>query len=761
MVAGVDASALPAEGAAREITRALVAHARGERAAHMLVVGRFGLGKSFAVERGVEDAVRQVGEDALRVAAVRVGAAAVATYDDLLYEAARAVAGSEHLAASTAAGALRAAGDRAGLEQLLTGGGPLVLAVDDLDLALAEFRPADTTAFVEFLTRTSRKRGGVVLVGSMSSAVELGFAADVFALRPINAVEVVDLINVHRPTGVKPIVSLSVLLADQRDGVDDLDAATLGNPRFWLIVTSYLDGDRPQAVARGLERWRELLSSYYPDRLASLAPAERRIIVELARAGHPTIVGELAEILGMSNASTASALGRLFAEGWVVRVEPAPGADRRSTWYELADPLLRTYLRRPDQTGASSFVVSAARAWARSRDRVSVAPASASDAHEDRMQTVEAIGSAAREVAAADMARQVLLDDVQTLGLSDERTLEALGEWGRWVGEAGDREGSVEILLRAVVDSEQILGDDHLRTLQIMSHLSWDLIQAGRVAEAGDLLRRLEGRAKRLGKPGLMLWIGARQNLAIVLGEQGDPAAAVRLFEEVLADRRKHFPDDAVWLQRNQHGLAWWAVKAGDPGRAVGIFDELLEGAENESNRFGFLIDRIIAEYEATKDQPGATERAIAAFLDFADMVREYEPDARQEFRAREYALDLAVGSRAVADWPLKHVPPARFAAVVAEQLAQRRLPRADIQSLFTAASEPQLARLAADAVFGGTTLSTDERARLARAIGEQTGAAYGPLLLGFADAVKGDGAALSSLPTEWAAIVSELRATD
>ncbi|MGB7506923.1 MAG: MarR family transcriptional regulator, partial [Mycobacterium sp.] len=53
-------------------------------------------------------------------------------------------------------------------------------------------------------------------------------------------------------------------------------------------------------------------------------------------------VSDLAAAVGVSNQSASAALGRLAADQWVTSSKA--DEDRRTSWYDLTDPLLRDYL---------------------------------------------------------------------------------------------------------------------------------------------------------------------------------------------------------------------------------------------------------------------------------------------------------------------------------------------------------------------------------------------------------------------------------
>jgi DNA-binding MarR family transcriptional regulator len=81
--------------------------------------------------------------------------------------------------------------------------------------------------------------------------------------------------------------------------------------------------------------------------LWALPAGEQRLIVELARGSGARSVSDLAGAVGVSNQSASTALGRLAAEHWVTSSK-ADG-DRRTSWYDLTDALLRRYLQYRDR----------------------------------------------------------------------------------------------------------------------------------------------------------------------------------------------------------------------------------------------------------------------------------------------------------------------------------------------------------------------------------------------------------------------------
>ena len=72
-------------------------------------------------------------------------------------------------------------------------------------------------------------------------------------------------------------------------------------------------------------------------------------MVELARGPGARTVTDLAAAVGVSNQSAAAALGRLAAARWVDSAKSDIG-DRRATWYDLTDPLVRHIIRYREGT---------------------------------------------------------------------------------------------------------------------------------------------------------------------------------------------------------------------------------------------------------------------------------------------------------------------------------------------------------------------------------------------------------------------------
>jgi hypothetical protein len=104
------------------------------------------------------------------------------------------------------------------------------------------------------------------------------------------------------------------------------------------------------ALVPTVEALLDRLAPYYQQRLWQLPPGEQRLVVELARGWEPQTVGDLAAAVGVSNQTAATALGRLAASRWVTSAKARDG-DKRASWYDVTEPLLRYHLQYREERG--------------------------------------------------------------------------------------------------------------------------------------------------------------------------------------------------------------------------------------------------------------------------------------------------------------------------------------------------------------------------------------------------------------------------
>lgn len=121
-----------------------------------------------------------------------------------------------------------------------------------------------------------------------------------------------------------------------------LDLYLDGNPRMWFRVawgvekSPLVEWIRHAfvAVVQSLD--------WVSERIWSLSPAQRSIVVELGMADRCMTVKEIAGLVGSSHQSTAKSISELRASGWL---RPRRGVltglvDKRRSYYELVDPLV-------------------------------------------------------------------------------------------------------------------------------------------------------------------------------------------------------------------------------------------------------------------------------------------------------------------------------------------------------------------------------------------------------------------------------------
>lgn len=123
-----------------------------------------------------------------------------------------------------------------------------------------------------------------------------------------------------------------------------------GSPRLWHILSDAIDVESLDALMPAVESLLDRLAPYYQNQLWQLPAGEQRLVVELARGWKRRNVSDLAAAVGISNQSAAAALGRLTASRWVTSTKAETG-DRRASWYDLTEPLLRYHLQYREDRG--------------------------------------------------------------------------------------------------------------------------------------------------------------------------------------------------------------------------------------------------------------------------------------------------------------------------------------------------------------------------------------------------------------------------
>jgi hypothetical protein len=278
---------------------------------------------------------------------------AIASYLDLLVEIARTIGPDLGVAAR----GMRRDKDIVGIEQAIVAaaaGRMILLAIENLDRVfddIGETGQGSLRAWVETSTAITIFATAPALFSGVSSrsypwygsfmvetlpelSIDDGAAMLSRAARGRGDVELAEFID--SPTGLERLQVIHRLAG--------------GSPRLWHILSDCVDVDSLDALVPAVEALLDQLTPYYQHRLLELPAGEQRLVVELARGLEPRTVSDLAAAVGVSNQSAATALGRLASSRWVQSAKASDG-DKRASWYDLTEPLLRYYLQYREERG--------------------------------------------------------------------------------------------------------------------------------------------------------------------------------------------------------------------------------------------------------------------------------------------------------------------------------------------------------------------------------------------------------------------------
>ncbi|MEO6501453.1 MAG: hypothetical protein ABIQ09_06025, partial [Jatrophihabitantaceae bacterium] len=498
-----------------------------------------------------------------------------------------------------------------------------------------------------------------------------------------------------------------------------INALTGGSPRIWMILSECLTVELLDELVPAVEALLEGLVPYYQQLLWDLSPVEQRLVRELADGPHQAAtVAELAKAAGVEQRVAASTLGRLADIRWV-RAEKVPELDKRSTWYRLREPMLRHHFHyRSAADQPLPLIVEILRAWY--------------DPEERRGQLLRAEPGSHIEQFAAESLRTELSRfdsvyvsrDVDSLqleartwvhgGAADSRTREAgslidiavmsiragvtegrhsierrrldapteriakvlLERSSAQAGTISETDRVAELLrlasssttgtthdviefvsacwdapsdsktsmdrLRALVPLRRSI-DDRL-ALDARQGLAWLIAEAGDPVSARDQFAVLVADLVRVCGADDRDTLAVRRGLSGVTGNAGDPVSARDQFAVLVADHiRVCGADDRDTLQART-GLAWFTGAAGDPASARDQFAGLVadrvrvSGADDR----GTLRARTgLAWFTGAAGDPVSARDQFAVLV--ADRVRVCGPDDRETLDAR-YGLAWFTG---------------------------------------------------------------------------------------------------------------------
>lgn len=340
-----DAAALDARTVGREALLSRLVQRLGTAATdgsrpHTLLIGPRGSGKTHTVRVVLHRTLAGHAEDVLPLA-IPEDALAIGSYADLLVELLR----------TQDRDATELRDDVVGLERAILdiADGRMVLAViENLDRvfdAIGEAGQGSLRAWVETSTAVTIFATAPALFPGVSSRTHPWYGSFIIdELTDLSTAEGAQLVaRAARDRGDNPLADYA-LSPDGLHSLAQISTVAGGAPRVWRMVADVADRDGVHAVTPVVNMLLDRLSPIYQQRLWQLPAGEQRLVVEIARGDGARTVSDLAAAVGVSNQTASAALGRLVTAHWVTAAKSDAG-DRRSTWYDLAEPLVRHVLR--------------------------------------------------------------------------------------------------------------------------------------------------------------------------------------------------------------------------------------------------------------------------------------------------------------------------------------------------------------------------------------------------------------------------------
>jgi len=326
----------------KRLTDRIVSSAQDGSRPHTLLVAPRGAGKTHTLRVAIHRAMKQrKAAKATLLLTLPEDALAIGSYPDLLVELLRTQGPELHNRARN----LR--GDALELEREildLAEGRMVLIAIENADRifdAIGEAGQGSFRAWVETSTAVLVFATAPALFPAVSSRTHPWYGSFIIEELPnLTDADVAELIGQRaRDRELASYVETS----EGRHKIAEVAEIVGWSPRAWQIIADTADRAALEATQPAADVVLEQLTPHYQQLLWQLPAGEQRLVVELARANGARTVTELAAAVGISNQSASAALGRLTTGGWV-HPEKADSGDRRATWYDLNDPLLRNYL---------------------------------------------------------------------------------------------------------------------------------------------------------------------------------------------------------------------------------------------------------------------------------------------------------------------------------------------------------------------------------------------------------------------------------
>ncbi|MBN3457652.1 ATP-binding protein [Mycobacterium sp. DSM 3803] len=322
------------------LTDRIIGAARDGSRPHTLLVGPHGSGKTHTLHVVVHRALsHRDTSKAILPLLLPEDSLAIGSYGDLLVELIR----------SRLPEARELRDDVVGLEREIldvADGRMILVAIENLDRvfeAIGEAGQGSLRAWVETSTAVMLFATAPALFPGVASRTHPWYGSFIVEELPaLTASEGAEILA----RGDDELAAY-VCSPEGRDRLAAIDQLVGGSPRLWHMVAGVADVAALQALEPVTAALLDRLAPSYQQRLWQLPVGEQRLVVELARGDGARTVSDLAAAVGVSNQTASAALGRLAAARWVVATKAETG-DRRATWYDLSDPLLRRVVQYRD-----------------------------------------------------------------------------------------------------------------------------------------------------------------------------------------------------------------------------------------------------------------------------------------------------------------------------------------------------------------------------------------------------------------------------
>ena len=621
----LDAATVGREDVIERVAQRVRDAARSTARRHSLLVGARGSGKTHTLTVGVHRALvdPEVAE-AVALAWIPEDSLGIGSYRDLLAEVVRSM-DPGHL---ESAQRLRRAGDIGALEALvmkIAGPRTVVLVLENLNRVFGDVGTRDSGAlrgFVETSGKVLVLASTPLLFSGVTNRNEPWYGSfDVEHLKELSASEGSEIVRRRALQRSNPELAAFVMSAEGQARMRAIAHLAGGSPRLWQILAEAVTVASLDQLVPAVEKLLDDLAPYYQQRLWDLGGNDQRLVLELGRAAGAVTVGDLSGLTGIEERAAATALGRLADASWV-KATKAAGGDRRKSWYELREPLLRHHLQYRDSRGEPlRVIVEVLRGWYSPQERRQQL------AHADRGSVVERflsftmvsdppsrsdIAYATRDVdglmaevrcwrlgtstsavvGSVDLAEQIELAISQARTAPEANPTEAVGQ------------GLIALLREPWSDRDR-------HVLELIS-TCWKghtdpAAASQRLAALGPF-----DSADPLGH-------AIREEVAYWTGEAGDPATARDLLTDLLPDQTRVLGPDHPDTLTTRHNQASWTGQAGDPATARDLLTALLPdltrvlGPDHPDTRNTLrVLARLTFETGGSVTQIGLTQSQIA-----------------------------------------------------------------------------------------------------------------------------------------------------